>query len=941
MDEGRPVVVDTAQLTRIEAVHRGFLFQHLYAARSLLLTPGTDVLAVIVESDEDVEIVRANGRTYVQVKFRAGPLGNTDIEAALKRFDAYRRLHQSGERPGEAVFVIATNAPLTPSLAASVAKPSWPKDVRIDHRGAAASADPVTPISPASLADAFNECRELAARLPYALLSPETLVWKLAGVVMAAASGEAPRADHAFRPEELIGLFEQLVVRLQDFPAPPPVYRAQADEPPLLTGAALRLITGYSGAGKTAWVSQAALHAPSDLAYYDLREVPGPSLASGLARDLAARIYGGSGGRLGEVLLPGASGLEILMGLARRLVSEGRKLTVVLDNAHGPQPADVEAVVRAAPGLSFALLGQPGAHLLELAQRLGVDPETLHGWSPDTIAAEAAAMGCRASLADCQVLLALTGGLPLYVQNALTIARSEHGGDVTALCAQLSALTHSVETVQELILSRTVNALSGPARHALGVLSLIDVPLSHEEIVGVVTASLGIDARAIAGLLRQLRTAAVLEVFGGDRLKIHDAFRLPGRAQLAGLGADSESSAYRSLRDVLRKSLNADWSYPKLKLFLRVLAETEDVKTLVQFGTDELFHEMGLWPEIEAHLRAAAGSDSVDPESRFWALDGIVFNAMREGGDVRPHLERMKRLVADHDLGQDERLAVGQKEMNLLAREGRADAAMRVKVETQSALKATPAHQRIFRYNAAVALHHLGEHDKAASEAFAVAQEYYDLLGLTPQVVLGRTASQLRPLLKPSDDVAEHCKHLADCLDLYAKAANADGADAPFARIFAMKFYELAQALESLIRVGQDIVDEFIGRCDYVGARQVFETNLLPTLQQLKLAAYVIPVRSQYAVTLAYCGDFEGAEAEMARLAPYEAGLSPNGRFELQDQRQLIAKLRRSPPPIQWRPPPGFPLPDAEPRRAERLRKIGGNELCFCGSGKKYKKCHG
>ena len=260
------------------------------------------------------------------------------------------------------------------------------------------------------------------------------------------------------------------------------MYRAQADEPPLLTDVSLRLITGYSGAGKTAWVSQAALHVPGKLAYYDLREVPGPSLASGLARDLAARMYGKSGGRLGEVLLPGASGLEILMGLARRLVTEGRKLGVVLDNAHGPPPADVEAAVRAAPGLNFVLLGQSGAHLLELAQRLGVEPETLHGWSPDTIAAEAAAMGCRAGLSDCQALLSLTGGLPLYVHNALTIARSEHGGDVTALCAQLTALTHSVETVQELILSRTVNALPGPARHTLGVLSLSDVPLSHEEI---------------------------------------------------------------------------------------------------------------------------------------------------------------------------------------------------------------------------------------------------------------------------------------------------------------------------------------------------------------------------------------------------------------------------------------------------------------------------
>ncbi|RYZ17432.1 MAG: hypothetical protein EOO70_01975, partial [Myxococcaceae bacterium] len=539
--------------------------------------------------------------------------------------------------------------------------------------------------------------------------------------------------------------------------------------------------------------------------------------------------------------------MEILKGFARLLRSEGRKLTVVLDNAHGPQPADVEAAVRAAPGLNFVLLCQPGAHQLELARRLGVEPETLHGWSPDAIAAEAASMNCRANLADCQALLALTGGLPLYVQNALAVAHSELGGSVAALCAQFSALTHSVETVQELILSRTVDAFSEPARHALGVLSLSDVPLSHDEIVGVVTASLGINAQAVAAVLRGLRTAAVLEVFGGDHLKIHDAFRLLGRAQLAGLGADSEAAAYRSLRDVLRTSLKKDWSYSKLKLFLRVLAKTADVKTLVEFGTDELFHEMGLWPEIGAYLHAAAGSDSVDPESRFWALDGIVFNAMREGGDVRPHIECMKRLVADHDLGQDERLAVGMKEMNLLAREGRADAAMRVKVETQAALKATPAHQRIFRYNAAVAFHHLGEHAKAASEALAVAQEYYGLIGLTPQVVLGRNPPELRPLLKQSGDLTDHCKHLADCLDLYARAVNAAGTDDPFARIHAMKFYELAQAPESLIRLGQDLVDELIGRYDYIGARQIFETNLLPNLQQLKLAAYVIPVRSHYA----------------------------------------------------------------------------------------------
>jgi uncharacterized protein YchJ len=64
--------------------------------------------------------------------------------------------------------------------------------------------------------------------------------------------------------------------------------------------------------------------------------------------------------------------------------------------------------------------------------------------------------------------------------------------------------------------------------------------------------------------------------------------------------------------------------------------------------------------------------------------------------------------------------------------------------------------------------------------------------------------------------------------------------------------------------------------------------------------------------------------AEMAKLAPYEAGLGPEAQHELRWQRRKIARLRREAPPPQWE----FPaLP----------RKIGRNERCYCGSGKKFK----
>jgi len=131
----------------------------------------------------------------------------------------------------------------------------------------------------------------------------------------------------------------------------------------------------------------------------------------------------------------------------------------------------------------------------------------------------------------------------------------------------------------------------------------------------------------------------------------------------------------------------------------------------------------------------------------------------------------------------------------------------------------------------------------------------------------------------------------------------------------------------------------------------MMETIVLPQLRQWKLADYLITVRSHYAVVLAYCGRFSEAEAEMARLEPYKAGLPPLVQRELKSQRELIARLRRYGPPPKWVPAPG--LLESLARRfgkAERIseptaqsphRKIGRNEQCPCGSGKKYKHCHG
>lgn len=65
--DGQPAALDPRQTTRIEAVHRGFLYQHLYAVGCLLLAEKHDISAISVERDEDIELQHV-GRTYIQVK---------------------------------------------------------------------------------------------------------------------------------------------------------------------------------------------------------------------------------------------------------------------------------------------------------------------------------------------------------------------------------------------------------------------------------------------------------------------------------------------------------------------------------------------------------------------------------------------------------------------------------------------------------------------------------------------------------------------------------------------------------------------------------------------------------------------------------------------------------------------------------------------------------
>lgn len=879
-------VVDPSQLRRIEAMHSGFLYQHLYGVACLLMAAPLGWTRLLIELDEDLELQYEDRHTYVQVKTRSSVVQPAHVNSALERFERYRREHAAQNRPGRAEFVLALNSNPSPALAARISDGQIPPDVRVVWPGHAA-ADLPPPW--ADVDEAFAWCVARAESLPFVMVAPDVLVLKLAGAMLRIASGRGELASHAITALQAAGMLEQFVHQLHEFPVPPPNYRLQDNEPAFTTAAPIRLIVGFSGAGKTSWVAQSAMADEDTSTYLDVADLPSASVCAALARELAARWLRDEPTALQALDRAALSGLEALRAAGAALAAHGRPYTVVVDNAHRLTVADSRCIAETLRNLRIVFLAQPTAELGAMTTALGVDAEMLLGWGADTIASEAAAAGCGATLATILRLKRLTAGLPLYVRSAIQVATGEYDSDLAAFCDALESQTLTVDTAQHTILSRVFDGLDAQTKQVLACAGLADVPLAADELVAIAKAAYGLERPSVVRSLRAMRANGLLQAYGSQRSKVHDAMRPIALEHLTG-DPVAERRAKEELLRLLEVSLRQDREKDRFPLFVRMLVDLRRIEMLADLGTEESFHEVGNFPTVWPLLEEAAGDRSLAAETRFECLDALLYYRQKHGpGEaVAPLLAEMEALLIAGLGDPRARLVFLQKKLVYSAEQGDQAGVQDVLRTAQALLPDDAAYRRVFDYHAAFALWKISRFVAAESRLRPLLADYMNTLQLDVEGLMTDPAPYL-VRAQQDDAYADNCKHLGDCFDLLARILEGLRRTAGATRAVAIRLFEVSGSWDSAARVGIDLVWQHLDAGEPQRARNVLEGGLLALVNTHGLTERMVAVRCLYAHALGRTNDIVAARRELRMIEPYFSSLPED---EQRDARSLTAFLR-------------------------------------------------
>ena len=917
-------VLDVRQLSRIEATHRGFLYQHLFAV-GCLLRGASGVESVLVEHDEDMELTAEGRHIYAQVKMRSGTLLGVELEGFFTRAKDIASAHTSGTRQGTAEFWLVTNAEISGGLASRLAE----EHIALWSPNAVTRDEPLFPSPSAGVAASFAWCAKAASEIALTRLSPETLVWKLAAVVAYKSAGLD--SGHVILTSDLASLFELFAAQLHHFPESPAAYRAQEDEPELEGKDSVLLVSSVSGAGKTTLASYSALHSGAVIVYFDAAGLPDAAIPSSLLREAIAQIAGQAGMDSKDVIQPGASGLEGLLGVDFLIKDAGIRPVVVIDNVHTITPGTIRKIAGALTSCRLVLLGQPTPAIREMEALLGIEAVALKGWSLVTIAAEFESAHSPVDPATAERVRQLTGAVPRFVSNAATLAGKFYSGDAASFCAGMEASANITRTAQELILRESFTRLSANAQLTIALMSLARFPLSETECFDFLSCHdrFRVPAAA-AGAIRELSDWGVVERLMSGAIVTHDAFLVMSSALFETLEPEVKTAAKQRLATIVEKGIGPG-QVARLMVYCRLLPQIGRIEVLADIASSlsEHIHEHGRSSDLELVLEDVLASSEVTPLDKFMVADTLAlweFHQPEKTGFIRL-VRVMEEFAKEHNLGGDTPSRLAMKQM-IMAALNHETAGIRLYSSRSLELADSPMLRRIALYTTATAWYMADEPEETLEITKRLIVEYYDVLHLTDKEVIAVSPKALSDQLSPDLDTMDELKRLADTLDLQARALNEMGFRSGLCRLHAMKFYQIAHMPVSLMKVGQDVVDECIGMlADPWEARRVIETLLLPIVQEYRLLDFVVPVRAQYAVILAYCGEIEPARRLIRELDAFV--ISDFRRRELEAQTRLIEKIAIERPFI------GRSTIEAS------IPKVGRNERCPCGSGKKYKKCHG
>jgi hypothetical protein len=780
----------------------------------------------------------------------------------------------------------------------------------------------------------------LARQVPHSTLSPDTLVWKLAAWVQLIASGTTN--DHKVTAADLAPLFEQLLIQLQQFPTAVVNYRPHENEPPLASQAPVRLVTGFSGSGKTSWAAEVDLHQAGVPVYFDVSDLPGSGVASSLVRDLAARLLPKDTNERQAILLPGVIGLQALRLIDRYISSTNANVVIFLDNAHRISSTDIAELIAALAHVKWIVLAQPWPGMVHIEGRYCIVQERLSGWSIAIISKEVEVSECFASPTTCERLRVITGGLPLFVHDTCKIAKLEYGGDIEACCRAIADLVTVQTTSQEVIATQVFQRLSQPTRQCAAILSLAKMPLDREHVFSMIAAGSSETPRWVAKRLRELSDWGIVQHLRNGEVRLHDMFGVLAAGEQDQLSSDVLTRSRETLLTRLLR-MGPGGGIERFRQMCRLLLDTGRIEELVDVATAnaEMINEYGVTEETSELIRKAASNPNLSSENRFWAQDTLAFWAIQEGefDSAAALIDQMTAEMERFLPTARARIALAVKSLMITGLRGQLGA-LRAAYRAFDLANANEETSRIVRYNYALALRKCDRPLETVELTGELIPEYYDALGIGIEDVMFKNLPDIADSLGDVSAKADHLKHLADCLDLQAAALLDLGRGSAFARIHAHKFYVLSDALSSAVRVGQDFVDECLRvGSDPVGARMFMEQSLLPVVRERRLLSKLVPVSCQYAVVLAYCGEHRAARRTLAEMRPF---IVPDTlqADEFVEQSNLVEVIASGEVTLEGLNEELL-LHESLRHAPVRGQKIGRNDPCPCGSGKKYKKCHG